>query len=49
VYGATRDILPAYDVGDHLHLTPTGYHAIADAVPAWLFLDRSLPPGFGFN
>ena len=44
-----RDILPAYDVGDHLHLTPTGYHAVADAVPAWLFLDQSLPPGFGFN
>jgi lysophospholipase L1-like esterase len=44
-----RDILPAYDVGDHLHLNPTGYHAVADAVPARLFLDRSLPPGFGFN
>ena len=28
-----RRLLPAYDVGDHLHLNPTGYGAIADAVP----------------
>jgi lysophospholipase L1-like esterase len=28
---------PAYDVGDHLHLNPTGYRALADAVPARLF------------
>ncbi|GAB3451046.1 SGNH/GDSL hydrolase family protein [Actinophytocola sediminis] len=28
---------PAYDVGDHLHLNPTGYQALADAVPARLF------------
>ncbi len=32
-----RNILPAYDVGDHLHLNPTGYKAMADAVPAKLF------------
>lgn len=32
-----RQLLPAYDVGDHLHLNPTGYHALADAVPARLF------------
>lgn len=44
-----RDILPAYDVGDHLHMNPTGYQAMADSVPAWLFIDRGLPPGFGFN
>lgn len=28
---------PAYDVGDHLHLNPTGYRALADAVPDRLF------------
>jgi lysophospholipase L1-like esterase len=32
-----RQLLPAYDVGDHLHLNPTGYHALADAVPSALF------------
>ena len=24
---------PALEVGDHLHLNPTGYQALADAVP----------------
>ncbi|GGS27527.1 SGNH/GDSL hydrolase family protein [Actinokineospora fastidiosa] len=32
-----RALLPAYDDGDHLHLNPTGYQAVADAVPARLF------------
>jgi len=32
-----RRLLPAFDVGDHLHLNPTGYRALADAVPARLF------------
>ncbi|GGP86456.1 SGNH/GDSL hydrolase family protein [Saccharothrix coeruleofusca] len=32
-----RDLLPAYDDGDHLHLNPTGYRALADAVPLNLF------------
>jgi lysophospholipase L1-like esterase len=41
-------LLPAYDVGDHLHMNRHGYKALADAVPAGLFLDRSLPAGFGF-
>jgi lysophospholipase L1-like esterase len=36
---APRNILPAYDVGDHLHLNPTGYRAMADAVPARLFFN----------
>jgi lysophospholipase L1-like esterase len=27
---------PAIGVGDHLHLNPLGYKALADAVPAWL-------------
>jgi lysophospholipase L1-like esterase len=34
---APRNILPAYDTGDHLHLNPVGYKAMADAVPARLF------------
>jgi lysophospholipase L1-like esterase len=34
---APRQLLPAYDTGDHLHLNPTGYKAMADAVPARLF------------
>jgi lysophospholipase L1-like esterase len=40
---ATRDpanprrLLPAFDEGDHLHLCPAGYRALADAVPTALF------------
>jgi lysophospholipase L1-like esterase len=34
-----RALLPAYDGGDHLHLTPAGYQALADAVPPHLFTD----------
>jgi lysophospholipase L1-like esterase len=26
-----------YDIGDHLHPSPAGYHAMADAVPLALF------------
>lgn len=33
-------LLPGYDVGDQLHLNPTGYQALADAVPVALFTDR---------
>ncbi|NUT94038.1 MAG: SGNH/GDSL hydrolase family protein [Saccharothrix sp.] len=32
-----RRLLAAYDEGDHLHLTPAGYRALADAVPLELF------------
>jgi lysophospholipase L1-like esterase len=32
-----RRILPAYDTGDHLHLNPAGYRALAEAVPLALF------------
>jgi len=32
-----RRLLPAVDTGDHLHLNPTGYRLLADAVPARLF------------
>ncbi|MFK3979607.1 SGNH/GDSL hydrolase family protein [Micromonospora sp. NPDC050397] len=44
-----RQLLAAYDVGDHLHLNPTGYRALADAVPLRLFTREPLPPGFGFQ
>jgi lysophospholipase L1-like esterase len=32
-----RRLAAAYDVGDGLHLSPAGYRALADAVPARLF------------
>lgn len=32
-----RRLLAAYDDGDHLHLNPAGYQALADAVPVRLF------------
>src|SRR5262249_42627656 len=32
-----RQLLPAFDTGDHLHLNPTGYRALGGAVPARLF------------
>lgn len=32
-----RQLLAAIDDGDHLHLNPTGYRVLADAVPARLF------------
>ncbi|GIF22622.1 lysophospholipase L1-like esterase [Actinoplanes tereljensis] len=32
-----RQLNPAYDSGDHLHFNPTGYAALAAAVPLrWL-------------
>ncbi|HEY3468330.1 MAG TPA: SGNH/GDSL hydrolase family protein [Amycolatopsis sp.] len=30
-------LLPAYDVGDHLHLNPAGYRALGSSVPVQLF------------
>jgi lysophospholipase L1-like esterase len=30
-------LLPAYDCGDHLHLSPAGYRAIGKAIPLSLF------------
>jgi lysophospholipase L1-like esterase len=30
-------LLPAYDCGDHLHPSPAGYKAMADAIPLSLF------------
>lgn len=43
-----RRLLAAYDVGDHLHLNPAGYQALADSVPFGLFRWEPPPPGFGF-
>ncbi|UOX91826.1 SGNH/GDSL hydrolase family protein [Amycolatopsis sp. FBCC-B4732] len=34
---APARLLPAYDVGDHLHLNPAGYRALGSSVPARLF------------
>ncbi|GAB2918722.1 SGNH/GDSL hydrolase family protein [Streptomyces mayteni] len=42
-------LLPAADVGDGLHLNPTGYRMLADAVPARLFRPAPLPVDFGFE
>ncbi|GAA1848520.1 SGNH/GDSL hydrolase family protein [Actinomadura bangladeshensis] len=42
-------LLPAFDVGDHLHLNPIGYKALADAVPIDLLRRRPLPSTFAFN
>ncbi len=30
-------LLPAYDTGDHLHLNPAGYEAMANAIDLKLF------------
>jgi len=37
-----RQINPTFDVGDHLHMTPAGYGAIAAAVPVNLFKQDQL-------
>ncbi|WP_367128455.1 SGNH/GDSL hydrolase family protein [Saccharothrix sp. HUAS TT1] len=37
---APRRLVAAYDEGDHLHLGPAGYQALADAVPVELFEPR---------
>jgi alpha-glucuronidase len=34
-----RHLAKAFDSGDHLHLNPAGYQALADAVPAGLLAD----------
>ncbi|HET7103457.1 MAG TPA: SGNH/GDSL hydrolase family protein [Terracidiphilus sp.] len=33
-------LLPAYDYGDHLHPSPAGYHAMADAISLKLFTSQ---------
>ena len=37
-------LLPAYDSGDHLHPSPTGYRAMAAAIPLKLFTARAWMP-----
>ena len=32
-----RRLVPEYDTGDHLHLSPAGYRAMADAIDLSLF------------
>jgi lysophospholipase L1-like esterase len=44
-----NQILPAFDSGDHLHLNPAGYQALADSIPPTLLIPKPLPPGFGFK
>ncbi len=44
-----RQILPAFDSGDHLHLNPAGYQVLADTVPLSLLRSTPLPPRFGFR
>jgi lysophospholipase L1-like esterase len=44
-----RQLRASMDTGDHLHLNPSGYQAMADAVPARLFRQAPLPKGFGYN
>jgi lysophospholipase L1-like esterase len=44
-----RQILPSLDSGDHLHLNPAGYQALADAVPASVFRQEPFSWGFGFR
>jgi lysophospholipase L1-like esterase len=34
---APNELLPAYDFGDHLHLSDEGYKALADSIPLSLF------------
>jgi lysophospholipase L1-like esterase len=37
-------ILPAYDSGDHLHLNPEGYSALAASIPLQLFINAPGSP-----
>jgi len=46
---APRQLRAEYDVGDHLHLNPVGYQALADAVPLKLFRDHDSPWWFSFG
>jgi lysophospholipase L1-like esterase len=46
---APRQLNPAYDTGDHLHLNPAGYRAMADAVPAGLFRQATVPSSFSMT
>jgi lysophospholipase L1-like esterase len=45
--GQPRRLSPGFDEGDHLHLNPAGYRALADAVPVRLFRDDASGEGVG--
>jgi lysophospholipase L1-like esterase len=42
-------LLPAYDSGDHLHPSPAGYKAMAEAVPLSLFSSNDPAPKVAFT
>jgi lysophospholipase L1-like esterase len=42
-----RRLLPQFDVGDHLHMNPAGYRALAATVPIRLFRHLSVPADSG--
>nr|PPQ62327.1 SGNH hydrolase [Streptomyces sp. QL37] len=44
-----RELRAELDTGDHLHLNPAGYRAMAESVPTRLFRQAPLPRGFGYN
>jgi lysophospholipase L1-like esterase len=44
--GHPQRLRHGYDTGDHLHLNPAGYQALADAIPTQLF--RYHPPAADF-
>jgi lysophospholipase L1-like esterase len=44
-----RQINPALDVGDHLHLNPAGYQVLAGVVPASLFRPAPLQGALAFQ
>jgi lysophospholipase L1-like esterase len=44
-----EQMLPAYDSGDHLHPSPAGYAAMAEAIPLVLFSDSAPKIAFTFD
>lgn len=42
-----RQLLANLDDGDRLHLNPTGFQVLADAVPLWLFRPQTMAPTSG--
>ncbi|MFE4590255.1 SGNH/GDSL hydrolase family protein [Streptomyces laurentii] len=44
-----RQLREAWDTGDHLHLNPAGYQALADAAPVRLFTPRPSAPDAGLR
>lgn len=44
-----RQLASTYDTGDHLHLNPAGYKAMAEAISLSFFESQALPLRFGFT